>query len=99
MLASIIKQRRHEIDIIIEILNIVKEGKLRTHIAGEARLNYAHMEKYLTRLKQKGLIEESVDEKGLIIFHTSKRGYRAINLYDKLTAKASLSPGMRKGDL
>ena len=99
MLTNISKKRRHEIDIIIEILEIVKEGKLRTHIAGEARLNYAHMEKYLTHLKQKGLIEESVDENGLSIFQTSKRGLRAINLYHELTSQASLSSEMSDGDL
>ncbi len=98
MITSIIKTRRHEIDIIIEILKMVKEGKLRTHIAGEARLNYAHMEKYLIRLKQKGLIEETVQENGLSLFQTSKRGLRAINLYDKITSQASLSSEMRKGD-
>ena len=99
MLTSIIKKRRHEIDIIIEILKVVKEGKIRTHIAGGLRMNYARTEKYLIRLKQKGLIEESVEDNGLIIFHTSKRGLRAINLYDKLISQATLSPEMRKSDL
>lgn len=98
MLTSIIKERRHEVDIIIEILKMVKEGKIRTHIAGEARLNYARMEKYVIRLKQKGLIEESVEEHGLTIFHTSKRGIRTINLYDKLTSQASLPSENSEGD-
>lgn len=62
-------------------------------------MNYARTEKYLIRLKQKGLIEESVEDNGLIIFHTSKRGLRAINLYDKLISQATLSPEMRKSDL
>lgn len=77
--------RRHKLDIYYDILNATKNGSLKTHIAGEARLNLGLLRQYLNYLVSLGLVTERTDIwKKRILYITSDKGHEYIEHYDAL---------------
>ncbi len=71
------KRRRVRHDIIIEILNVARDGKLKTHIMKEVELNFRQIQYYLKHLLSKNFIEKEgnlyrTTEKGLDIIEACK---------------------------
>jgi len=75
--------RRGQMDIISDILRATKEGKGKTQIIFQARLNYMQCDKYLKLMIRKGLIE--VEKQGnRVLYRTSKIGAEYLREYNKL---------------
>ena len=52
-----VNKRRDRHEIVAEILKTVIEGKIKTHIMGNASLSYTQIEEYLPLLIEKGFLE------------------------------------------
>ncbi len=71
------KNKRGRLDIIVDILEVVKNGASKTAIVYGANLNLMLSEKYLTLLLENGFVENRQDklvitEKGRIILEKAK---------------------------
>lgn len=54
--------KRDRLDIMINILEIVKESSKRTHILYKANINHSQLMKYLKMLQQLGMLQEKNGE-------------------------------------
>lgn len=78
-------KRRDWHDIIAEILRTARDGKLKTHIMFRARLSYDQVNKYLSFLVDKGLMENlSVKKKKLSmeLYHTTQKGLKLMEILE-----------------
>lgn len=77
--------RRHRLDIYYDILIATRGGSLKTHIAGDARLNLGLLRQYLDYLVSMGLVTERTDIwKSRALYVTSDKGNEYIEHYDAL---------------
>ena len=53
-----VNRRRDRHEIVAEILNHAKGGKIKTHIMYKAKLSYAQINEYLRLLVEKGFLED-----------------------------------------
>jgi predicted transcriptional regulator len=66
--------RRDRHDIVIEILNKAKSGKRKTDLMKEVGLSFTQTKRYLTGLREKGLLE--FNEKNQLV--TTEKGLDAV---------------------
>lgn len=78
--------RRNNLDIYSDILKIANCGAKKTQIVYKCNLNFKILDKYLTKLKEKKLLEK----KGRI-YYTTPKGIDFVTQYEKLFAPLSES--------
>ncbi|MAF35255.1 hypothetical protein CMO91_05405 [Candidatus Woesearchaeota archaeon] len=74
-------------DIIFDILGIIAEREkiIPTHLLYKSNLSYKRLQSYVKELREKGLMEESVNEKdGKKQFQLSDKGYQFLQRYKEL---------------
>jgi predicted transcriptional regulator len=64
-----VKMRRNKIDIIVDVLEVTKNGVNKTAIVYKTNLNFRLAEKYLLLLEKQGLLEKKSDK-----YFTSDKG-------------------------
>jgi len=78
-------KKRHLIDIYADILEISRNGALKTHIVGKANLNFSIVDRYLSKLIDMGLIEvDLLPFTCRYIYKTTERGIKFLEKYHEL---------------
>jgi len=76
-------ERRNNLEITAEILQIAEKGAKKTHIVYGANLNHKYLEHYLTKLEEQELITRNVEPGNKI--KTTKKGLLFTQQYKTLT--------------
>jgi len=74
---AVVNKRRDRHDIVAEILNYAKGGKIKTHIMYKAKLSYYQINEYLGLLVEKGFVENLTIKRRkqmITIYRTTKKG-------------------------
>ena len=79
------RKRRDRLFIIAEILDIAKEGALKTQIMYKANLSFAQLNTYL-KLLLEILLLEIVEKNGKNIYKTTKKGVQYMHNYHAVIA-------------
>ena len=72
-----VNKRRDRHDIVSEILNHAKRGKIKTHIMYKAKLSYSQINEYLNLLIDKGFLENMAvrqKKKVITVYRTTEKG-------------------------
>jgi len=77
------RKRRDRFYIIAEILEIAKNGSLKTQIMYRANLSFAQLNEYISFLTKMGLLETS-QENGKTTYTTTTKGLKYIEKYADL---------------
>ena len=77
------RKRRDRLYIMAEVLEIAKNGSLKTQIMYRANLSFAQLNDYLDFLLEVGLLRESSEE-GKTVYGTTKKGVRFLRNYYKI---------------
>jgi len=73
-------KRRDRLYIMGEILEIARDGSLKTQIMYRANLSFAQLNEYLNFLLEVGLLKETSDD-GKAIYRTTRKGVRFLQNY------------------
>lgn len=76
-------ERRNNLEITAEILQIAEKGAKKTHIVYGANLNHKYLEQYLDKLEEQELITRNVEPGNKI--KTTKKGLLFTQQYKNLT--------------
>jgi predicted transcriptional regulator len=77
-------KRRDKLSIIAEILDIAKDGSLKTQIMYKANLSFAQLNEYLKFMLKIELLKKSVD-KGKAVYGTTPKGMEFLQRHSDLT--------------
>jgi predicted transcriptional regulator len=77
-------KRRDKLSIIAEILEIAKEGTLKTQIMYKANLSYAQLNDYLKFLLKSGLLQKFVSS-GKDVYEVTEKGIDFLQRHCELT--------------
>lgn len=77
------KRGRDRLLIIAEILDVIKEGALKTQIMYEAKLSFTQLNEYLAFLLETKLIDK-VERNGRVSYVITKKGLRYLSNYSKI---------------
>lgn len=86
-------KRRDRHDIIAQILDHAREGRIKTHLMYKAKLSYAQINEYLPLLIERGFLENMTfkrKKRMVTMYRTTQRGmdFQAhLELVDKLWTK------------
>ncbi len=84
-------KNRNRIEIVANILDIARNGALKTHLMYKANLSYMVVTQYLGFLIRSGLIEEVFSEEGPTkMYKTTPKGFQYMEVYDSLQSIAGL---------
>jgi predicted transcriptional regulator len=84
-------KNRNRIEIVANILDIARNGALKTHLMYKANLSYMVVTQYLGFLIRSGLIEEVFSEEGPTkMYKTTAKGFQYMEVYDSLQSIAGL---------
>ncbi len=75
-------ERRNNLEITAEILELAEAGERKSHIAYRANLNYMFLGRYLERLEDQGLIVRDAERGGRIT--TTEKGVAFLQHYKSL---------------
>ena len=77
-----VNNRRSELDIITEILNLSKEGTKKTNILYKSNLSYTQIQSYLPFLIEKDVLEECLTKKKGKFYKSYKTTPKGIHLLE-----------------
>lgn len=77
-------KRRDRLNIIAEILNIAKEGRLKTQIMYRANLSFAQLNEYLKFLTKMNLLQVSKENRKKI-YKTTEKGDKFLEKFDDIS--------------
>jgi len=80
-------RRRDRHDIVAEILNYAKGGKIKTHIMYKAKLSYSQINEYLNLLIEKGFMESMTIKRRTQthkMYRTTKKGIEFLNRLESM---------------
>ncbi len=77
------RKRRDRLYIIAEILDIAKDGALKTQIMYKANLSFAQLNTYIRLLLETNLLE-IVDKGGKTVYKTTKKGVEYMQSYKEV---------------
>lgn len=84
-------KNRNRMEIVSNVLDIARNGALKTHLMYKANLSYMVVTQYLGFLIKAGLIEEIFAEDGPTrLYKTSAKGFRYLEVYSDLQTIAGL---------
>ncbi len=72
--------RRNDLDICADLLNVAREGAIKTQLVYKANLNFKIIKKYIIRLSEYGFLES---ERGQ--YFTTEKGNRFLVQYREVT--------------
>lgn len=70
---------RSKEDILADILVLVREPRLKTHVMYKANLSYEQSQCYLQMMRSAGLIQSTNDEKLVV----TEKGYKFLQLHEQ----------------
>ncbi len=76
-------KRRDKLNIIAEIVEIAKQGALKTQIMYRANLSFSQLGEYLTFMSSTGLLEK-YDDEGHEVYGATKKGLDFYNRHNEL---------------
>ena len=80
-------KRRDRHEIVSEILNYARRGKIKTHIMYKAKLSYSQIQEYLPLLVKKGFIENMTIKRRkqtLKMYRTTEKGIEFLNRLESM---------------
>ena len=77
------RKRRDRLYIIAEILEIAKDGTLKTQIMYKANLSFSQLNEYLNLLVKLNLLE-SKQINGRVIYRTTDKGFKYLDNYKEI---------------
>ena len=77
-------KRRDRLDIISEILDIAKDGRLKTQIMYRANLSFSQLNDYLDVLTKMGLLQVKKENRKTT-YKTTDKGYRYLEKYTAIS--------------
>jgi predicted transcriptional regulator len=84
-------KNRNRMEIVSNILDIARNGALKTHLMYKANLSYMVVTQYLNFLMKTGLIEEILADDGPTrLYKTSSKGFKYLEVYQDLQQIAGL---------
>ena len=84
-------KNRNRMEIVSNILDIARNGALKTHLMYKANLSYMVVTQYLNFLIKSGLIEEIFADDGPTrLYKTSAKGFKYLEVYQDLQNIAGL---------
>ena len=78
------KPRRDKLHIMYEILEVAREGALKTQIMYRANLSFPQLNSYLKYMLNKHLLEKS-NENGMEVYRPSEKGSNFLQRYREIT--------------
>jgi predicted transcriptional regulator len=78
------RKRRDRLHLIAEILNIARDGSLKTQIMYKANLSYAQLTEYLSFLIKMDLLEVHREESKKV-YKTTVKGEKYLENYEKIS--------------
>ena len=82
-----LNKRRDRHEIVSEILNYARRGKIKTHIMYKAKLSYAQISEYLPLLVEKGFVQNiTVKQRRRIVtmYRTTEKGIEFLNRLESM---------------
>ncbi len=84
-------KNRNRMEIVSNILDIARNGSLKTHLMYKANLSYMVVTQYLNFLIKSGLIDEIFSDDGPTrLYKTSAKGFKYLEIYQDLQTIAGL---------
>ncbi|MCJ7571989.1 MAG: winged helix-turn-helix domain-containing protein [Candidatus Thermoplasmatota archaeon] len=83
-----LNNRRSELDIVVDILNLSKDGTNKTSILYKTNLSYSQLKNYLSILLEKDILKEvMVEQNGRDLKHykTTSKGLNLLELSQEIT--------------
>ncbi len=77
------RKRRDRLYIIAEILNVAREGSLKTQIMYSANLSFAQLNEYISFLLKMNLLRINMDEEKTI-YRTTGKGLKYLQNYEEI---------------
>jgi len=77
---------RTRVEILANILQVASNRTLKTHIMYRANLSHRQLEKYLSFLETKGMLEQLLDVDGVMKFHVTQKGIDFLKDYQRLSS-------------
>ena len=80
-------KRRDRHDIVAEMLNHARGGKIKTHLMYKAKLSYSQINEYLNLLVEKGFVENiAVKRRRKIVtmYRTTEKGIEFLNRLESM---------------
>ena len=77
---------RTRVEILANILQVASSRTLKTHIMYRANLSHRQLEKYLSFLESNGMLEQGLDEDGIMKFHVTQKGIDFLKDYQRLSS-------------
>ena len=72
--------KRNNLDIEADILEVARQGTIKTHLVYGANLNFNIVKKYIERLLTKGCLRQEGP-----LYYTTEKGFEYMNLIDACT--------------
>jgi predicted transcriptional regulator len=85
---------RSRTDIAAAILQIVKDGAIKTHIMYRAFMSYPQLTEYLAMLQETGMLEFDGEQK---LFITTAKGERFLHMHENLEKMFAKEDNPKKG--
>lgn len=77
---------RTRVEILANILQVASSRTLKTHIMYRANLSHRQLEKYLSFLETSGMLQQVLDEDGIMKFHVTQKGVDFLKDYQRLSS-------------
>jgi len=77
---------RTRVEILANILQVASNRTLKTHIMYRANLSHRQLEKYLSFLETNGMLEQALDDDGVIKFRVTQKGVDFLKDYQRLSS-------------
>ena len=86
---------RDRLEIIADILEVAKEGQLKTRILYDGNLSFAQLNEYLTFMIKMGFLEVNMDNEKRI-YRTTNRGLKYLKSYEEISILLTKEPDKPK---
>jgi predicted transcriptional regulator len=78
------RKRRDRLYIIAEILNVAREGSLKTQIMYSANLSFAQLNEYLSFLLKINLLKANTTDEERTVYKTTPKGLKFLQNYEEI---------------
>ena len=76
---------RNRLEIIADILEVAKEGQLKTRILYDGNLSFAQLNEYLALMIKMGLLEVNMDNEKRV-YRTTNKGFKYLESYEEISS-------------
>jgi predicted transcriptional regulator len=82
---------RNRLEIIADILEVAKDGQLKTRILYDGNLNFVQLNEYLAFMIKMGFLEVNTDNEKRI-YRTTNRGFKYLESYEEISSLLTNEP-------